>query len=109
MIAAGRPKGARRGKSGLHRAGTFREEDRCKKKNSGEILGCQENLLICFVHPVLLMLRLAELAALSYGSGVIVAQMVKVRLIAVVAGLNSHLHAVLFHSKFSSLTFIRIL
>lgn len=66
-------------------------------------------LLICFVHPVLLVLRLAELAALGYGSGVIVAQMVKVRLVAVVAGLNSHLHAVLLHGKFSSLTFTRIL
>ena len=81
----------------------FREEDRCKKKNCGEILGCQENLLICFVHPVLLVLRLAELAALGYGGWVIVAQVVKVRLVAVVAGLNSHLHAVFLHGKFSSL------
>ena len=64
-------------------------------------------LLIRFVHPVLLVLRLAELAALSYGSGVIVAQVVEVRLVAVVAGLNSHLHAVLLHSKFSSLTFYK--
>ena len=61
---------------------------RCKKKNRGEILGCQEFLLICFVHPVLLVLRLAELAALSYSSGMIVAQVVKVRLVAVVAGFN---------------------
>ena len=53
------------------------------------------------------MLGLAELAALSYGSGVIAAQVVKVRLVAVVAGLNSHLHAVLLHSKFSSLTFYK--
>lgn len=66
-------------------------------------------LLICFVYPVLLVLGLAELAALGYGSGVIVAQVVKVRLVAVVAGFNSHLHAVLLHSKFSSLTFTRIL
>ena len=53
------------------------------------------------------MLRLAELAALSYSSRMIVAQVVKVRLVAVVAGLNSHLHAVLLHSKFSSLTFYK--
>ena len=62
----------------------------------------REFLLICFVHPVLLVLGLAELAALGYGSGVIVAQVVKVRFVAVVIGLNSHLHAVLLHSKFSS-------
>lgn len=49
------------------------------------------------------MLRLAELAALSYGSGVIAAQVVKVRLVAVVAGFNSHLNAVFLHGKFSSL------
>ena len=53
------------------------------------------------------MLRLAELAALSYGSGVIVAQVVKVRLIAVIVRFN--LYTVLFHGKFSSLTFTRIL
>ena len=87
----------------------FGEEGRCKKKNCGEILGCQENflLLICFVHPVLLVLGLAELAALGYGSGVVVAQVVKVRLIAVIVCFN--LYAVLFHGKFSSLTFTRIL
>lgn len=49
------------------------------------------------------MLRLAELAALGYGSGVIVAQVVKVRLVAAVAGFNSNLNAVFLHSKFSSL------
>ena len=49
------------------------------------------------------MLRLAELAALGYSSWVIVAQVVKVRLVAVVAGLNSHLHEVFLHGKFSSL------
>lgn len=49
------------------------------------------------------MLRFAELAALSYGSGVIVAQVLKVRFIAVVAGFNSHLNAVFLHGKFSSL------
>ena len=58
-------------------------------------------LLICFVHPVLLMLRLAELAALSYSGGVIVAQVVKVRLVAVVMRFN--FDAVLLHGKFSSL------
>ena len=55
------------------------------------------------------MLRLAELAALGYSSGVIAAQVVKVRLIAVVAGFNSHLNADLYHGKFPSLTFTRIL
>ena len=85
----------------------FREEGRCKKKNSGEILGCQEFLLVCFVHPVLFVLGLAELAALGYGSGVVVAQVVKVRLVAVIVRLN--FNAVLFHGKFSSLTFTRIL
>lgn len=64
-------------------------------------------LFIRFVHPVLLVLRLAELAALGYGSGVIIAQVVKVRLIAIVMRLN--FYAVLLHGKFSSLTFIRIL
>ena len=64
-------------------------------------------LLFCFIHPVLLVLRLAELAALSYGSGVIIAQVVKVRLVAVVMRFN--FYAVLLHSKFSSLTFTRIL
>ena len=47
------------------------------------------------------MLRLAELAALGYGSRVIVAQVVKVRLVAVVMRFN--FYAVLLHSKFSSL------
>ena len=64
-------------------------------------------LLICFVHPVLLVLRLAELAALGYSGGVIVAQVVKVRLVAVIVCFN--FYAVLFHGKFSSLTFTRIL
>ena len=64
-------------------------------------------LLICFVYPILLVLGLAELAALSYGSGVIVAQVVEVRLVAVIMRFN--LYAVLFHGKFSSLTFTRIL
>ena len=59
-------------------------------------------LLIRFIHPVLLVLRFAELAALSDSRGVIIAQVVKVRLVAMVAGLNSHLHAVFLHSKFSS-------
>lgn len=63
----------------------------------------REFLIIRFVHPVLLVLRLAEFAALGYGSGVIVAQVVKVRLIAVVMRLNAHLNAVLLHGKFSSL------
>lgn len=66
-------------------------------------------LFICFVHPVLLVLRLAELAALSYGSGVIVAQVVKVRLVAVIVCFDAGLHAVFLHGKFSSLTFTRIL
>lgn len=57
-------------------------------------------LFIRFIHPVLLVLGLAELAALSYGSGVIVAQVVKVRLVTVVMRLN--FYAVLLHSKFSS-------
>ena len=65
------------------------------------------SLFIRFIHPVLLVLRLAELAALGYGSRVIVAQMVKVRLVAVIMCLN--FNAVLLHSKFSSLTFTRIL
>ena len=60
----------------------------------------REFLFICFVHPVLLVLRLAELAALGYGSGVIVAQVVKVRLVAVIMRLN--FYAVLLHGKFSS-------
>lgn len=60
----------------------------------------REFLLICFVHPVLLVLRLAELAALGYGSGVIVAQVVKVRLVAVIMRFN--LYAALLHSEFSS-------
>ena len=47
------------------------------------------------------MLGLAELAAFSYGSRVIVAQVVKVRLIAIVMRLN--FDAVLLHSKFPSL------
>ena len=63
------------------------------RRNSG--------LFICFVHPVLLVLRLAELAALGYGSGMIVAQVVKVRLVAVIMRFN--FYAVLLHSKFSSL------
>lgn len=67
------------------------------RRNSGL---SREFLLICFVHPVLLVLRLAELAALSYSSGVIVAQVVKVRLVAVIMRLN--FNAVLLHSKFSS-------
>ena len=73
-----------------------------QEKELRQHLGCQENfsLLICFVHPVLLVLGLAELAALSYSSGVIVAQVVKVRLIAVVMRFN--FYAVLLHSKFSS-------
>lgn len=58
-------------------------------------------LFICFIHPVLLVLGLAELAAFSYGSGVIVAQVVKVRFVAVVMRFNSY--AVLLHGKFSSL------
>lgn len=58
-------------------------------------------LFIRFIHPILLVLRLAELAALGYGSGVIVAQVVKVRLVAVVMRLN--FYAVLLHGKFSSL------
>lgn len=66
-------------------------------------------LLIRFVHPVLLVLRLAELAALGYGSGVIVAQVVKVRLVAAVMCFDAGLHAVFLHGKFSSLTFTRIL
>ena len=78
-----------------------------QEKDCGEILGCQEFLLICFVHPVLFVLGLAELAAFSYSSRMIAAQVVKVRLVAVVAGLNSHLYAVLLHSKFSSLTFYK--
>ena len=57
-------------------------------------------LLIRFIHPVLLVLRLAELAAFGYGSRVIVAQVVKVRLVAVIMRLN--FYAVLLHSKFSS-------
>ena len=65
------------------------------RRNSGL---SREFLLICFVHPVLLVLRLAELAAFSYGSGVIVAQVVKVRLVAVVMRFN--FYAVLFHGKF---------
>lgn len=70
------------------------------RRNSGL---SREFLLIRFVHPVLLVLGLAELAALSYGSGVIVAQVVKVRLVAVVMRFNAHLNTVLLHSKFSSL------
>ena len=46
------------------------------------------------------MLRLAELAALGYSSGMIVAQVVKVRLVAVVMRFN--FYAVLLRSKFSS-------
>lgn len=67
------------------------------RRNSGL---SREFLLICFIHPVLLVLRLAELAALGYSSGVIVAQVVKVRLVAVVMRFN--LYAALLHSKFSS-------
>lgn len=61
------------------------------------------SLLIRFIHPVLLVLRLAELAALGYGSGVIVAQVVKVRLVAAITCLDAGLHAIFLHSKFSSL------
>ena len=74
-----------------------------RKRTAAKFQVVKKFLLICFIHPVLLMLRLAEFAALGYSSWVIVAQVVKVRLVAVVAGLNSHLHAVLLHGKFSSL------
>ena len=68
------------------------------RRNSG--LSRDFLLLFCFIHPVLLVLRLAELAALGYGSWVIVAQVVKMRLIAVIVCFN--FYAVLFHGKFSS-------
>lgn len=64
-------------------------------------------LLIRFIHPVLLVLRLAELAALGYSSRMIIAQVVKVRLVAIIMRFN--FYAVLLHGKFSSLTFTRIL
>ena len=73
-------------------------QEKEQRRNSGL---SREFLFIRFVHPVLLVLRLAELAALGYGSGVIVAQVVKVRLITIVMRLN--FNAVLLHSKFSSL------
>lgn len=76
------------------------------RRNSGL---SREFLLICFVHPVLLVLRLAVFAALGYGSGVIVAQVVKMRLVAVIVCFDAGLHAVFLHGKFSSLTFTRIL
>ena len=47
------------------------------------------------------MLGFAELAALGYSSGMIVAQVVKVRLVAIVMRFN--FYAVLLHGKFSSL------
>ena len=47
------------------------------------------------------MLRLAELAALGYSSGVIVAQMVKVRLIAVVMRLNFYKNIIAGNSGLS--------
>lgn len=81
----------------LQRGGQMQEKE--LRRNSDL---SRELLLICFVHPVLLVLRLAELAALSYGSGVIIAQVVKVRLVAVIMRLN--FYAILLHSKFSSLT-----
>ena len=71
-----------------------------QEKTAAKFWFVKRNLLVRFVHPVLLVLRLAELAALSYSSGVIVAQVVKVRLVAVIMRLN--FYAVLLHGKFSS-------
>ena len=61
-------------------------------------------LFFCFIHPVLLVLGLAVLAALSNCRGVIVAQVVKVRLIAAVAGFDSKRTGFLLHKTFSLLS-----